>query len=293
MRAPWEILAEHRIPRAGNNAYLATCPQCSYTRRKKNDRCLSVLIDGRGVRAHCHHCDWKLAEFYDTPSAPDRAVASKPVIIKCSNVDDDQARIRRAREIWGQSVDPIGTLVERYLARRGLCLNGVAGRVVRFHKACPWKDDETDQLIHVPAMIAIMRDVRTNELRAIQVTALRPDGSKRGRKTRGVAAGACIKLSPDDNVEYGLTIGEGLETVLAGMKFGFQPAWACGGTSNLENFPILAGINALTILVDHDEAGLNAAEICRDRWIAAGREVHCIIPPRGGKDMNDLIKEVA
>jgi hypothetical protein len=34
------------------------CPQCSQTRRKKRDRCLSVRIDHDGAVFHCWHCDW-------------------------------------------------------------------------------------------------------------------------------------------------------------------------------------------------------------------------------------------
>jgi twinkle protein len=35
------------------------CPQCSHTRKKKGDPCLSVTIDGRGGAVwKCHHCGW-------------------------------------------------------------------------------------------------------------------------------------------------------------------------------------------------------------------------------------------
>ena len=34
-----------------------TCPECSNSRRKSKDKCLSVNID-EGVW-HCHHCGWK------------------------------------------------------------------------------------------------------------------------------------------------------------------------------------------------------------------------------------------
>jgi twinkle protein len=54
-------LAEHGIrlrdARAGNHKVI--CPNCSHSRRKKNDPCLSVTIeaDGRAVW-NCHHCQW-------------------------------------------------------------------------------------------------------------------------------------------------------------------------------------------------------------------------------------------
>jgi len=289
-RTPGEILATYRIPSAGRRSvYTTICPQCSHTRRKKRDRCLSVLIDGRGVRWNCHYCQWKGGEFYDAR----RAGEDKPFIphIKTRSdiINGDEIRIKRAQEIWEQSVDPRGTLVEHYLADRGLSLDGMANRVIRFHEACPWKDDETDELLRIPAMIAVMHDIQTNELRAVQITRLRADGSKLGRKIRGVAAGASIKVSPDESVTQGLTIGEGLETVLAGMKLGFCPGWACGGTANLRNFPVLGGIEALTILVDHDEPGQSAAAECAGRWLAAGIEVFRHMPRKSGDDFNDVV----
>nr|WMC97932.1 toprim domain-containing protein [Aminobacter aminovorans] len=54
-------LAEHGIRlrdhKTGNHK--TTCPNCSSTRRKKTDQCLSVTIenDGRAVW-NCHHCGW-------------------------------------------------------------------------------------------------------------------------------------------------------------------------------------------------------------------------------------------
>ena len=35
---------------------VTTCPQCSHTRKKKKDKCLSVNLDKKTW--HCHHCSW-------------------------------------------------------------------------------------------------------------------------------------------------------------------------------------------------------------------------------------------
>ena len=53
-------------------------------------------------------------------------------------------------------------------------------------------------------------------------------------------------------------------------------AWALGSTSKLIDFPVLGGIETLTILVDNDAdgAGQNAAAECSERWLEAGREVY-------------------
>jgi len=93
---------------------------------------------------------------------------------------------------------------------------------------------------------------------------------------------ACvIRLWPDEAVEQGLVIGEGVETVLsAATRIKHRgtlltPAWAVCVADNLKNFPILPGIEALTVLVDNDPSGTGqgAAAACAAHWSAAGREV--------------------
>ena len=100
-----------------------------------------------------------------------------------------------------------------------------------------------------------------------------------------------MKLTTDDEVEYGLTIGEGIETTLSAIALGLAPAWAVGDAGELGRFPVLPGIDALTILIDHDENGCGQSQAakCRDRWLAADREVLTVIPDRIGADINDLL----
>lgn len=56
-------------------------------------------------------------------------------------------------------------------------------------------------------------------------------------------------------------------------------------------FPVLPGIEALTLLVDHDAngAGQDAAAACARRWLAAGREVIRLTPKTVGADFNDIV----
>jgi hypothetical protein len=136
-----------------------------------------------------------------------------------------------------------------------------------------------------------MTDVRTNEPCAILRTSLTKAGEKIGRMALGPKSGAAIKLTADPDVTLGLAVGEGLETVLSAMRLGFSPAWALGDAGNLRQFPVLSGIECLTIIVDNDESGTGqrAALACSNRWTSAGREVFRIIPNRCGDDMNDLV----
>jgi hypothetical protein len=106
----------------------------------------------------------------------------------------------------------------------------------------------------------------------------------------GPVAGAAIKVDDDTDVEQGLTIGEGFETCLAARALGFRLVWALGSAGTIGTFPVLAGIDALTILAETDKKGSNAkaAIECAARWTAADREVFLVTPPSG--DMNDLVK---
>jgi hypothetical protein len=109
-------------------------------------------------------------------------------------------------------------------------------------------------------MIAAMRSITTDELTGIHRTALTLDGVKVGRKMLGIAAGSAIKLDADDAVTHGLIIGEGIETCQAARQLGLRPTWALGSVGGIASFPVLAGIECLTILAERSPDGTpNAA----------------------------------
>jgi len=47
-----------RIKAAGIGDHKVICPQCSKSRKNRNDQCLSVKIDNKGAAWNCHHCGW-------------------------------------------------------------------------------------------------------------------------------------------------------------------------------------------------------------------------------------------
>jgi putative DNA primase/helicase len=192
----------------------------------------------------------------------------------------------RAMKLWNEAVAPEGTLVEQYLLSRKLTLPPNSGASIRFHEACPFGPNK-----RLPCMIALYRDIKTDEARAILRTALTVDGRKIDRKVLGQKSGCAVKLRQACEFEGPLTIGEGIETTLAGIAYGFSPAWAVGDAGALARFPIIGGITRLHILVDYDESGVgeSSAEQCSQRWTAAGVEVQRIIPAVIGQDMADLL----
>ncbi len=192
-----------------------------------------------------------------------------------------------ALRLWDEAAPIVGTLAEGYLreTRRLTLPPHVAPRVLRFHPRCPFGEGARQ-----PCLLALYRDVVTDQPRAIMRTALTPDGRKIDRKALGNIAGAAIKLSDDADVSTGLTIGEGLETVLAGLMQGFAPAWALGSVGGIAKFLVLAGIEALTILAETNDGGASERAVteCAGRWLAAGREVYRATSLIGG-DMNDAL----
>lgn len=201
---------------------------------------------------------------------------------------DQLKRIGWAMQVWEASRPLPGTLVEKYLASRGLPLEGLEdGEALRFHPALKFDGG------HVPAMVALLRDVITNEACGVHRTFLSPDGRKLDRKMLGRATGAAIKLDPDDEVTMGLAIGEGLETTMSARLMGLRPAWALGSASAIAAFPVLPGIEAIAAIADADAAGQSAATTCARRWAAAGLEARIITPRRAGADLNDIVKNGA
>jgi hypothetical protein len=142
------------------------------------------------------------------------------------------------------------------------------------------------------AIIAIFTDPVTGERTGGITRTYLHDGQKVGKAMSlgGARRLGIIRLSPDDEVLTGLHIAEGLETALSAMMKDFIPLWATGSTVTMEKFPVLDGIECLTILADNDEneAGIDAASTAYWRWKDAGREVHIRQPSEPG-DINDVI----
>jgi hypothetical protein len=216
----------------------------------------------------------------------------KPVALKptAHREESDQEKTKRALRIWDEASEVNDTLAEQYLRRRGLELPD-DDHALRYYSPCPFAGAT------YPAMIALFRDVLTDEPKAIHRIALGPGGILIAKRMLGRVAGCAIKLDADENVELSLSIGEGIETMIAARMRGFRPAWALGSAGAIKQFPVLAGIGALTIMVDNDEAdhngrraGPDAAAECSARWTAAGREVRRIVPRRTGHDMADLVE---
>ena len=271
------------------------------------DRSLSVTLsatspDGFMVYSHAGD-DWQACRDYVrgklrlSPFNPGSAPRIAPQRER-NPVEEMPANNRDpALRLWRQALEPRGTLVEAYLRNRCLELpDEAANEAIRFHPDCPFFWPE-----RFPAMICLVRNIVTNEPQAIQRTALARDataikcGGKTYRLSFGPIAGGCIKLSPDEHVERGLCIGEGVETCLAGRQMGLRPVWSLVNTSGIATFPVLPGIDGLLHIFrenDVNGASAKATEACARRWYEAGRDV-VLVEPEGGNDLNDELREAA
>jgi hypothetical protein len=137
-------------------------------------------------------------------------------------------------------------------------------------------------------MVCLLRNIETNEPCGIHRTFLdRYTGKKIDRKMLGIAKGAAIKL--DAEPSSALTIGEGVETVLAARAAGFTPAWALGSSGAVRCFPVLQNLRELTILQENDATSRRDVKTCARRYLGVGRPVN-IIEPKIGNDFNDCWK---
>ena len=255
-----------------------TCPFCSHLRRDRREKCLSVQQRSDDYAVfHCHHCNAGGNVFRDSlPRRVNPAEQQRREIITERRFEVERLeKIAAALDIWAQRKPFRGSPAEVYLIEtRGIgeWLDTFAflDQVFGYHPCCPFGSERH------PAMLALVRDIETDNPVAIHRTALRLDNhpEKIGRKSLGPTSGGAIKISPDFDVHYGLLVGEGIETVLSASKqFQFKPIWSLIDKNNLSKFPALSGIESVTIAVDNDDAGKEAAADCVQRLTGAGIEV--------------------
>lgn len=256
------------------------CPACG---RSSKDRTCGVTIehDGSGV-AHCFRCEY-VETYRDerTMQRPGAAVARSTPHQKHEVLSEfGRELLATCRQLAGDAA--------AYLEARA-CVIPPADGDLRWHPAL--KHPLADYI--GPALVGLVTDAITREPLTLHRTWIRADGRKAPLDPPRMLlgghrkAGGVIRLWPDEDVSTGLAISEGIETALA-LAHAYRPVWACMDAGNLAEFPVLPGIECLTIAADCDPAGISAAERCAERWHSAGREVHIITAPTPGHDIADV-----
>lgn len=203
-------------------------------------------------------------------------------LVAATAVATDAARERRAREraarLWERTA-PVerGDVAGSYFAEaRGVRLPP-PGSDVRWAPEVPHWPSKT----RWPALVSKVTDADTGRSLSLHLTFLAHDGGGKAPIERPKllwprlpTKGGCIRFDPDDAVTDGLMLAEGVESAAAMPA----PAWAAISAGGIASFPVLGGIEGLTIADDGDAngAGRRAAEACAERWSAAGREVRIV-----------------
>ncbi|MEP7247915.1 MAG: toprim domain-containing protein [Gammaproteobacteria bacterium] len=249
---------------------------CLVCDRGPRDTALATTTDERGTRRYCHRCGYVSIENYER-----RPLESPIRATKAAQVDWSAL----AESIWRRTSALRGTLGETYLHHRGCALPPPDSHV-RFLPA-------TDK--HPPSLCAAITDAVTAQQISLHFTRLAADGHGKAGTDRDKSLlaghrkrGGCVRIWSDEAVTYGLAIAEGIETALAAAH-AFTPTWAAIDAGNMASFPLLAGIEALTVFADHDDAGLTAAATLARRWADAGREVLIVSPGVAGQDIADVV----
>jgi hypothetical protein len=268
-----------RLKRVTKHEHAGPCPACGGTDRfsintaKQLWLCRQCAKGGDAIELvrHVNQCCFVEARQF---VSGDRLLQPKPA--QRVPVDKDDAdRIARALALWTASVSPWGTPAEMYLKSRGLELDDdIAGAALRWHP-------------RISAMLALFRNIETDEPQAISRTLLDSEGRKLDRKFLGPTGGAAIKLDADEDVLGGLHIGEGTETSLAARQLGLRPCWAVGSAGAVATIPVLGGVECLTLLAENDDASARAVEMCAAHWHGGQGSAHQSPDRRQGPQRRD------
>ena len=201
-------------------------------------------------------------------------------------LQQDQQQAKRtavALSIWRSTLPAAGTLVEAYLAARGLTLTIPPS--IRFHRSLKHPSGQ-----YWPGMVALVMKGDDGTPLAIHRTFLARDGSGKApvhhpRMMLGPCGGGAVRLGQLGEV---LMVGEGLETCLSAMQATGYPAWAALSTSGLKTLELPQTVRDVIVLADGEDAGETAARKGALRWVQQGRRVRIARPPRG-IDFNDML----
>jgi DNA polymerase I-like protein with 3'-5' exonuclease and polymerase domains len=238
---------------------------------------LHLYADGH---YHCYGC----GAHGDIEELPETVQASAPSAAH-SNTDTLKLGLR----LWQVGVSIRGTLAEQYLREtRKLDLATLPDidATLRFHPKCPFDGNRH------PCLLALFRDVETDENAGIHRVALTANAEKIRRMMLGSwPRPRAIKLRGGNDQ---LVIAEGIETAIAGVMRRADKSstlWAMGSADAIGKLPLVPGFAGLTVLVDREASnvGLDNARACTERWRRAGRKTGLAIPHQTTADFNDLI----
>jgi hypothetical protein len=208
--------------------------------------------------------------------------------IRSDDLADAARRIGWARRIWDTAQDARGSPVVDYLGGRGIAI--LPPPSLRWTPSLRRLDGT-----HGPAMVARVENIHGGLIGISRTWLLRDDRGiwwRRDRAMLGCAAGGAVRLAPAAET---LLVGEGLETVAAGMVATRLSGWAALSTSGLVALVLPRIVRTVLILADNDRcsAGQRAAHAAAQRWLAEGRRVRVVMAPDPSTDIADVLVAAA
>ena len=274
-------------PRRWGDRWVARCPA-----HDDHSPSLSIREVAGKVLVHCHaRCDQQkvIATLKERGLWHGRAhIDSRHRSIVLPHPQQQSVNLSSvALEIWRSSLRAEDTLVEVYLATRGLTIP--LHPSLRFQRGLKHPSGG-----FWPCMVALVSGGADDEPLAIHRTFLARDGSGKApvdpqKMMLGPCRGGAVRLGQPGDM---LMVGEGIETCLTAMQATGHPAWAALSTSGLRALDLPESVREVIVLADGDDPGEAAARDCALRWQRQGRRVRIARPPRG-QDFNDMLTGTA
>ena len=264
----------------------------------KQDRSLSLRIAEDGRRLLWHSFAGDPADQVRKHLGLEAGELSRETDAERKRREDADRRERERKRafcstLWRETSPAAGTLVETYLAGRGL--HGPIPEAVRFHRrgqlAYPWNLEGGDVRTW-PAMVCLIQHASGAPC-GLHVTALKSDGSGKAdlrngsRRMLGDVAGGAVRLAPI-GADQVLAVAEGLETALAFRQLSGTPTWAALSAGGVGAFNPPPGLKRLIVAADADDKGMTAARALAER--ARSRTEVVILPAPAGTDWCDQVK---
>lgn len=255
------------------------CPACN-----KGPRDTALSVDVRADGAALWYC-WRCHASGGTRCGREYHALASSSAPRPDFVEHSRDATTRAKSIWKQTRPLFGSPGADYLFLRHCVLPPVDGDL-RFHPQLYCPETKTEH----PALVGKVTTVIGNRAIGIHRIWFRP-GEPRAIKKMRLGGGddpVCIRLWPDDAVTMALGIAEGIETALAAAVM-FKPMWSTIDAGQMAKFPLLGGVESLTVFADYDKAGLAAAKAIGLRYMQGGISANFLRPKRVGEDFNDVV----
>lgn len=267
---------------------VAACPVCQP--QKRRDQHALTIADGHDkLLVHCKKSGCSFLNIMDAAGVNSGEWRTSDAYATRRNSDKPQIQTTeyQARRLWSETQPIGGTPAENYL--RGRSVTVPLPKTLRYAPSCWHLSKE-----HHPAMVAL---VEGSGAFSVHRTYLRADGTGKAdvepaKVMLGASGGGAVRLTDGPGP---LVVAEGIETALSlacGLLRYPATIWAALSTSGMRSLHLPSRPGRLTIAVDGDSPGREAAYSLASHASALGWNVSMLTAP-DGKDWNDVLRDKA